>query len=96
MSSLLSAEFSSYRKAQEAAYKLLAIRAENIGIALADRPAEGDAPAYSVSFDADRNVEFADELPPWDGDYRLTAAIRPEAREQAVRIVTACGGRMAH
>lgn len=48
MSENLSAAFDSYQKAEEAANKLLAIRAAHIGISLADAPS-GESAAAGVS-----------------------------------------------
>lgn len=92
---MIAAEFASYRQAQEAANKLLAIRAEGIGIALA---ASGSGKAGSAELppaeDGGGDAEFAaDGLPRHDGGYRLTAAVRPETRALAERIIRACGGR---
>lgn len=91
----LSAVFSSYRQAQEAAYKLLAVRAENIGIELAD-PSGTDGPKRfpAVRFGAGADVEFADEWPPYAGEYRLTADVPERAWKPAGRIIRDCGGRI--
>lgn len=100
MNGFIRAEFSSYRQAEEAASKLLAIRAEQIGIELADPPGTfvvgvgpfGEALAGGAAHPFD--AEFAgDELPPYGGRYRLTAHVNPEARQLADRIISSCGGR---
>lgn len=93
MNGRLAAAFSSYREAEEAARKLLSIRAEQIAIELADPPEHGSAAIPIAGFGAGSDSEFAGELPPYEGEYRLTAAVRPEAKELADRIIRACGGR---
>lgn len=101
MSENLSAEFASYRQAEEAANKLLAIRASQIGIALAD-PSAGASPAAAPIAEsasdapqmAGLDVELAEELPPYHGNYRLTASVPPDVRALAERIVRSCAGKM--
>lgn len=93
MSESLVAQFASYQQAEEAANKLLAIRAEQIGIGLAEAPADHvPAPVSFAEYGSD--AEMAEELPPYRGSYRLTAYVPPDARELAERIVRSCAGKM--
>lgn len=90
----LSAVFSTYRKAREAAGKLSAIRAEQIGVGLAE-PKQRREPARTPRSDSGADAEFAGEWPPYEGEYRLTAVVPDAARERAERIVRDCGGRLS-